>query len=687
LLYESIKKSDKKLRIIKGIVLEYKIFDSFLDAIFVVDRQLTIVYCNESAANLVGVSLRRMTSGQALNKLISFDEGFLLDTKLLDSTLEPTPYVERKLTSAANRECIVKVSLQKVPDQVGTESHWAVTLRDMTLENKLQGKYRVQLTEKEGMITQLQDASTQLEQYSKNLEFMVRQRTSALNKTNSTLKAILNSLGQGLLVFNEQGNILPIHSKACEDLFEAAAPFLWIQDILRVDKAELDTFKMWMGHLFSETIPFDSVKDLGPRKLPTTSGRHIELDFSPIRNDDQKISSIVLVATDKTEEMRAKSEADRERNFVKMVTRITRNRRQFFTFVKDAKLLIGGLGTGLADLKKDLGDSGNDFVLDYTSPLAVFLRALHTLKGGAATFSITYLAEVCHEMEDWLVTIKNQGDILMKEEFQQLENYYQQICDTLDVFLKQNEEIIGSFGTSQSRQIEISIEELWNLISKGLQIKDADERVNFWAKHLFCEPIINSLAHYDEVVLSCATLLNKQVSPIIFRNAMAKIFPENFSSLNATLLHAFRNAVDHGIEPSEERVRSGKPPTGLILCTFEELKVEGKDWIKIIIEDDGGGIDPNRIREKMLSMGLPVAKSDTDEEILQNVFISQLSTRDVVTEISGRGVGLDAIKYEATKMGGWVKISSVLGKGTIIEIAVPNILNQSLIEKSIRTAA
>lgn len=666
--------------------MKYKLFDSIFDAIFVVDRQLAVVYCNEAAAELVGISVLRISARQPLNKFLTFEGNYLSEAKILESIEEPTAYVEYKVKTVTNRDCVTKISIQKVMENL-VEDHWMITIRDLTLENLLQGKYRLQLSEKEGMITQLQDASTQLEQYSKNLEFLVRQRTGALNKTNLTLKAILNSLGQGLLVFNEQGSILPIHSKACEDLFETPPPFVWLQDVLRVEESERETFKVWLGHLFSETIPFESVKDLGVKKLPTTTDRHIEIDYSPIRGEDQKITSVVLVATDKTQEMRAKLDADRERNFVKMVTRITRNRRQFLTFIKDAKQLIAGLGAGLADLKADLGKSGNDYVVDYAGPLAVFLRALHTLKGGASTFSTTHLGEVCHEMEDWLVTIKKEGSILMGEEFQQLEIYYQQICDSMDELLRQNEEIIGTIDDSTSRRLDISIDELWDLITNGMKITETDERVRFWAKHLLCEPIINSLSHYDEVVLSCANLLNKKVSPIIFRNATVKIFPENFTGLCASLVHAFRNAVDHGIESPNERTRLGKPPTGLILCTFEESKFDGKDWIKIIVEDDGGGVDPKLVRDRMKAMGIPVPERATDEQILQNVFISQLSTRDFVTEISGRGVGLDAIKYEATKMGGWVRISSKFGQGTKIEIAVPNLLNKELIERSIRSAA
>ncbi|OQW54934.1 MAG: hypothetical protein A4S09_17265 [Proteobacteria bacterium SG_bin7] len=663
--------------------MSYKYFEVFLDGVIVIDKDLRVVYCNEVASQLCGISFTENTIGQPLNRWITFENGFLSDASILATNSEGIPYVDGVMRVGEGKAILVRASALRMNHGNPENPHWVVVIREITQDSQVTKSLQL----KEGEISKLEEAQTQLEQYSKNLEFMVRQRTQAMNKTNLTLKAILNSLGQGILVFNEQGTVLPIHSKACETTFEMAPPYISIQDILRIESKELETFKMWMSHLFNETIPFDSVKDLGPKKLTSISNRHVMLDYFPIRNDDKKITSIVLVATDKTEEIRAKEDADKERNYVRMVLRVSRNRRQFMTFLKDARELIESLGKGVADLKAELNDSGDQYILDYSRQLGNFLRGLHTLKGGAATFSIVKLAEICHEMEDWLVQIKGVGDVLMKEEFDQLENYYRQICQALDNFLKHNEEIIGAFGSTRSRHLEFSVDDMWRMAQDIANINNPDERMAYIAKEAFCEPIINSLSHFDEIVISTASVLGKQVSPIVFRQTEVKIFPEKFSGVFATLVHAFRNAVDHGIEFPDERLKKGKPRSGLIMVTCDEYQKDSQDWIKIEISDDGAGIDPKVVRRKMAERGLPGYDTLSDEDVIQAVFLSQFSTRERVTEISGRGVGLDAIKYEVEKLGGWARVHSQLGKGSTLEIHAPNVVDKFIIERSMRLVA
>jgi two-component system, chemotaxis family, sensor kinase CheA len=663
--------------------LSYRYFEVFLDGVIVIDKDLRIVYCNEVASHLCGISFSETTVGHQLSRYITFENGFLSDASILTTNSDGIPYIDGVMRVGEGKAILVRASALRLEHGDLDNPHWVVVVREITQDNQV----TTSLQAKEGEISKLEEAQTQLEQYSKNLEFMVRQRTTALNKTNLTLKAILNSLGQGIVVFNEQGTILPIHSKAIENLFEMPPPYMWVQDLLRVDNKELDTFKMWMSHLFNETIPFESVKDLGPRKLSNLSNRHVHLDYFPIRNDDKKITSIVLVATDKTEEIRAREEADKERNYVRMVLRISRNRRQFLTFLKDARELIDGLGKGVKDLKEELNNSGDQYILDYTKQLGTFLRALHTLKGGAATFSITGLAEICHEMEDWLVQIKGVGDVLMKEEYDQIENYYRQIVGALDNFLKHNDEIISAFGSARSRQIEFSVDDMWKMAQEMARITSADERMAYIAREAFCEPVINSLSHFDEIVISTASVLGKQVSPIVFRHSEVKVFPEKFSGIFATLVHAFRNAVDHGIEYPDIRQKAGKPRSGLIMVTCAEYQKDNRTWLKLEIADDGAGIDPKNIRRKMAEKGLPGYDTLSDEDVIQAVFLSQFSTRDKVTEISGRGVGLDAIKYEVEKLGGTVHITSAIGKGSTLEINVPNEVDKVIIERSIKLVA
>lgn len=134
------------------------------------------------------------------------------------------------------------------------------------------------------------------------------------------------------------------------------------------------------------------------------------------------------------------------------------------------------------------------------------------------------------------------------------------------------------------------------------------------------------------------------------------------------LMHVVRNALDHAIEPAAERVAANKPEEGLI---FLEATQRG-NHVVIQVRDDGRGIDPDRVRKKAEARGLISSNQTlTQKEILDLIFAPGLSTRDEVTETSGRGVGMDVVRANVTALGGVVDVDSTLGKGTTITMTLP----------------
>ena len=136
------------------------------------------------------------------------------------------------------------------------------------------------------------------------------------------------------------------------------------------------------------------------------------------------------------------------------------------------------------------------------------------------------------------------------------------------------------------------------------------------------------------------------------------------------LIHILRNSIDHGIETPEERIKAGKQSTGRVsIRAFREYN-------KIVIEiaDDGRGIDLQKVRDKAEEKGL-LSKEElasmTNDQIINLVFYPGFSTEDIVTELSGRGVGLDVVQTKIAQLNGKVKISSVLGKGSLVRLELP----------------
>jgi two-component system chemotaxis sensor kinase CheA len=140
--------------------------------------------------------------------------------------------------------------------------------------------------------------------------------------------------------------------------------------------------------------------------------------------------------------------------------------------------------------------------------------------------------------------------------------------------------------------------------------------------------------------------------------------------LNDPLLHIIRNAVNHGIEPPDIREANGKPRKGLLKL----IARRDKDNVVIEIEDDGAGIDPEKLRRSAVEkelMTAEAARAAQKEELIGLLFQPGFSTAEKITDISGRGVGLDVVKRSIESLKGTIRVDSTLGKGTTFELVLP----------------
>jgi len=140
--------------------------------------------------------------------------------------------------------------------------------------------------------------------------------------------------------------------------------------------------------------------------------------------------------------------------------------------------------------------------------------------------------------------------------------------------------------------------------------------------------------------------------------------------LSDPLIHLIRNSADHGVELPEARLKSGKPETGTVIL---RARHEG-DSVLVEIEDDGKGIDPAVIRAKAVEKGLlstERAEAMPDEEAINMIFLPGFSTAAKVTDISGRGVGMDVVRSNVRRLNGHVAVQSVVGKGSVFTLKLP----------------
>jgi len=179
-------------------------------------------------------------------------------------------------------------------------------------------------------------------------------------------------------------------------------------------------------------------------------------------------------------------------------------------------------------------------------------------------------------------------------------------------------------------------------------------------------PMDYVFSRFPRLVRDLAGKLGKQIDLVTFGKA-TELDKGLIERIIDPLTHLVRNSLDHGIEIPEKRVAAGKEPTGQLILSAQHAGGN----IVIEVSDDGGGLNRERILAKAVQNGLPVSENISDDEVWQLIFAPGFSTAEVVTDVSGRGVGMDVVKRNIQEMGGHVEISSRPGLGTTIRIVLP----------------
>ena len=183
------------------------------------------------------------------------------------------------------------------------------------------------------------------------------------------------------------------------------------------------------------------------------------------------------------------------------------------------------------------------------------------------------------------------------------------------------------------------------------------------------QPVKKIFSKFPRVVRDLAKKLNKKVQ-LVLEGEDTEIDRSILDKLEDPLIHLVRNSLDHGIETPEERVMMGKPEVG----TIKLSALQEGDRIVISIEDDGKGINPEVIKRKAIEKGLITqeqAENMTDKEAFELIFLPGFSTADQISDVSGRGVGMDVVASTIHSLRGNIEIDSEMGKGTKIVMKLP----------------
>lgn len=180
-------------------------------------------------------------------------------------------------------------------------------------------------------------------------------------------------------------------------------------------------------------------------------------------------------------------------------------------------------------------------------------------------------------------------------------------------------------------------------------------------------PIEQTFGKFRRLVRDLTRDLGKEVEMVV-EGGETEMDKTVLDALADPLVHLVRNSLDHGLEPAAERVAAGKSPRGTLTLRAEQRG----DRVLVIVADDGRGLNPEKIRAKAISSGLLASDANpTEAELFQMIFLPGFSTADTVSQVSGRGVGLDVVRRQLDQLRGRVEVRSERGRGAEFRLSLP----------------
>jgi two-component system chemotaxis sensor kinase CheA len=462
------------------------------------------------------------------------------------------------------------------------------------------------------------------------LEKIVAARTAALDERTRDMRLVLDNVEQGLFTVNLAGAMTAERSKILESwlgappasssLFEYLAPH---------DDNFTAQLRLGWDELASGMMPLEVTLYQLPTRL-AVGERYLRFSYQPIGGGDVPEMMLVVITDMTAEVARERAELHR-RELVAAFERFAKDRNGFTEFYDEAEELVKNLA------------SGRD------ASVTEVYRRVHTLKGNSALFGIDSISMYCHELETRML---EDGTGLTAAERGELSARWRGFVGRIDALL----------GSRRERPLEVTGDDIDRVITAlraSQPAADIERMISAWR----LEPVNSRFQRVAEQARRLAKQLGKDVTVESDDHGL-RLEPTRWSPFWAAFVHAVRNAIDHGIETAEQRQAAGKPlPARVDLAS----RIEDGSLV-IEIRDDGRGVDWDRVRERARAANLP---HDTRDQLVNALFSDGFSTRDEVTETSGRGVGLAVLRAVAVDSGGGIQILSEPNRGTSVRFQFP----------------
>ncbi len=461
------------------------------------------------------------------------------------------------------------------------------------------------------------------------LEKIIKARTEELDGRNRDMRLVLDHVDQGLVTIDRDGIPSDERSRILETWFGLPGPketiFDWIgrslQTFVEVSALGWDEVK-------AGVLPLELTLEQMPRQLLLGAAQY-RIEYMPIGQSESPERFLVVV-TDVTAELHNEHAERERREAARLFERLLHERVVVQDFFEDCSDLVRAIG------KYDQSD------------LSRLKRMLHTLKGNTAIFELDSIASICNDLE---FHIAEEGSPPPASETEKLMARWAALDASVARFIGVRRNVIEIEEPDHAE------------LEEALRRGTAAGTVFGMVHSMKLEPTQKRLEHFGEQIRRIGSRLDKNIDVRVEGNNL-RVDPKHWSRFWGAFIHAVRNAVDHGLETSGERVNQGKPARGRI-----DLRTSARgDRFVIEIADDGRGIHWDKIAQKAKEMGLPCS---TPGDLRAALFHDGLTTATEITDLSGRGVGMAALLEATESLGGVLEIETKLGAGTTLRMSFP----------------
>lgn len=450
------------------------------------------------------------------------------------------------------------------------------------------------------------------------LDRKVQERTVELESRNVAMRRILNTVEEGLFTIDLTGRVGDEISAAAENLLGPIPESRLLTDWLsNNDRDAADWLEVGLDEVFAGIMPLEITIEQLPGRC--RSGRlSLSIAYSPLEEGNQLTGLAVVVRDISATVAREELEIE-NREIMAIFDRISTDRVGFLEFFEEADELVQGLKS----------ENRHDNTLTK--------RQLHTLKGNSSIFGLERIAKACHSIE---TALEDESDPVNDALWTELFGGWGTVRGNLRKLLSENEHTVG-----------LSPDQ-FQILLMGILNDEPKQRLAPLLASWRLEPTKQRLTRIAEQAKRLALRLGKGHINVQIHDNGLRTDSEHWAKFWSVLVHVVRNAVDHGLESAEERRMAGKSEAGTITLKTE---VEATRFI-ISVADDGRGINWDRIRQAAQRAGL---STESESDLVQALFIDGLSTADQATDVSGRGIGMSAVRSACDSMHGTIEVNSL----------------------------